>query len=409
MEKQFFITLSGQSVQTQDLDLMGKTAALADDRVLAELLRMAPKSGDHVAKAVLPSGYPGGGPSFGPSIVKPAIGHIEVAPFRAIVGSREAGTPDAVKGWRDIRSAVFASNEGKGPSDPAMLQRIGIQANTSAHPRWDLVYARVDVDIEAEGAVRLHKDPATMAVMPKNIAPYKFTKVTVVVRKGDEEPSPKFPDIEADAGNAYYIPLAYVRVQAGFSGSTQLHRADIWEVAPVVTLAEAVGGNALKPANHHYKIGGNLVGDWPAVGGEGDRPATFMPPTMVGGESRILLIEGNADIQPGTVLDDSVDWRNRFFRTTYQVISKVAAVTRPGAISGTTVPDGFYEDSKTSLGESIFKGEPENTVATISTELSSFHLMVDRSTGSLIWGVPNALPAGETLFIWLEASAQYEW
>src|SRR5690606_13391206 len=123
-------------------------------------------------------------------------------------------------------------------------------------------------------------------------------------------PTPALPPLPSDASGAYYIPLAYVRVQAGFGGGTVLTRADIWEVAPVVTLAQAVGGNALRPANQHHKEGGTLVGAWPTTAG--DRPHAYMPPTMAGGESRFMLIDLQT-VTTGSVIDDSVDWRNRFF------------------------------------------------------------------------------------------------
>lgn len=413
MEKQYFVQEKGQALQMQDLDLVGETSALADDRVLAELLRMAPMSGGDVAKAVLPSGCPGGGATFGQSIVKPATGAILVAPFRAIVGSRTDGDTDAVKGWRDIRSGVFASGADGHPGGPPeekvpMLARIPLDANGGGDPRWDLVYARVDVDLDADGVVRLIKDPTSMVVTAKTIAPYKITKVTVGVEPGLPAPTPALPPLPSDAGGAYYIPLAYVRVESGFGGGTALSRADIWEVAPVVTLAQAVGVAALKPANQHHVVGGTLVGTWPMPSGPGtNRPDMYIPPTMVGGESRFILIDLE-DVTTGSVIDDSVDWRNRFFRCTY-LLQPGPVATKVGAGEHSTPTTEEAGDSGVALAHSLHASTYPIMRAVRDTGSGSETVMlkVSPSTGELI--CEHDVTPGRSLCVWLEASAPYEW
>lgn len=395
MEKQFFVEEKGQALLSQDLDLMGETAALADDRVLAELLRLAPfdiKGDSVVAKGVLASGYTGGsgnhpwagGPdnyAIGNRLVGGRGIDVFVRPFRAIVGSREGSQGleplEPLKNWRDIRTGLCIGG------------RVHIEA-ADTDPRWDLVYARVDIDIKAEGVTRLVKDPSSMVVMPKTIAPCKITKVTLGIEKGREDVSPLRPDPPPDAANAYYIPLAYVRVTSG-----GIKDADIWEIAPVVTLAQSVGGNALKPANHQYKPGGRIVTGDPWTATAGQRPATYMPPTMVGGESRIIKFEVAKHGYSGTV-DDSVDWRRRFFRV-------MATWGSSGQVPNAHSHSGSAHPLISALGQTIVG----TSAAVMGDGSQTWELKVDSTTGAL--KVEGTTTSDTVFFAWLEASAQYEW
>src|SRR5689334_8947870 len=105
MENRFQHSLNGQSVQQADLNLLGETSALADDRVFAELFRMQPYDGATVRKGVLPFGHSA---SANAGLVVPngATGSVLVNPLRAFVGSRTAVATSAKANWRDIRSAL---------------------------------------------------------------------------------------------------------------------------------------------------------------------------------------------------------------------------------------------------------------------------------------------------------------
>src|SRR5262245_59795698 len=112
MEATYRREFLGQAVSTGDLVTMAENAGLADDHVLAELLRLPPFDGTTVAKAIIPFGIEGPqGAGFVPNrqIVQgsgAADGKIRVLPFRAIIGSRdEIVVGGEKKTWRDIRSA----------------------------------------------------------------------------------------------------------------------------------------------------------------------------------------------------------------------------------------------------------------------------------------------------------------
>ena len=54
--ERFALTQNGQEVEQSDINALSDAGGLADDHVLAELLRLAPFSGNGVSKAILPFG-----------------------------------------------------------------------------------------------------------------------------------------------------------------------------------------------------------------------------------------------------------------------------------------------------------------------------------------------------------------
>ena len=158
MEPRFQISQNGQELQKDDVNLVAHEAALADDRVLAELLRLAPFDGQRVAKAILPFGHAGAaGPTVAPN---GPTGSVLISPFRAVIGSRSPVQVGAKDCWRDIRSAIFTA----GPF--ALTSIVGFNPNPTSTPRWDLVCAAVAVD--ANGvlglAMFLHRDTVAQNV-----------------------------------------------------------------------------------------------------------------------------------------------------------------------------------------------------------------------------------------------------
>src|ERR1700719_1812588 len=97
---------NGVEVEQGDINLLGSVGGLADDHVLAELLRLAPFSGT-VAKAVLPFGHTqSAAPTVAPN---GASGSVVVSPFRVIVGSRDTTANIGVRAnWNDLRSGICA-------------------------------------------------------------------------------------------------------------------------------------------------------------------------------------------------------------------------------------------------------------------------------------------------------------
>src|ERR1051325_9805588 len=197
MEPEYFVQEVGQEVQSDDLDLLGETAALADDRTLATLLRMMPYDGTTYAKAVMLIETTDNAPrqilsSDGPT------GKVRVAPFLAIVGSRPAVADGAKLNFRDIRSALFVPVD-----DDANYELVSIASNSSGDPRWDLVYALVVPDVDSAAVTRYVQDPTTLDIDTDSVVVTKVTTVTVGVATGATAPSPALPATPTDAGGNF--------------------------------------------------------------------------------------------------------------------------------------------------------------------------------------------------------------
>ena len=306
MEDRYQHTLNGQSVVQADLNLLGETSALADDRVFAELFRMQPYDGSTVRKGILPYAHRASGAA---ALVEPigATGAVIINPFRAFVGSRTAAEDDAKKNWRDIRSAIcVGENE--------LPQAVTISANASGNPRWDLIYAAVAVDASTASVTRKRKDPTSKVVTAASVVTRLATTVTLGVEAGTASATPVWPSVPSDAGDVYYIPLAYIRVANGFGATSTVLPEDIVEVAPCLAMSHASGVAAAEPANQQYVVSTTRQQAWGAASGK--RPTTFIPPTFTGLHSLFIALDladedaGFHSHLDGAVLDNR-DWRGR--------------------------------------------------------------------------------------------------
>lgn len=310
MESQYQVTQNGQEVRDTDLNTLGETSGLADDRTLAKILRLAPYTGT-VKKAILPFAH---GTSGDKPTVEPtggANGQVRVNPFTAIIGARTAEATDARKAWRDIRTQDFIAAAGAFAATPSFGAAPG--AGTF---RWDLVYAAVAVDANGATVSRYVKNPTTKVVAAQNIVTTKVTSVTVGVTTGTADANPVFPSAPADGGGTYYIPLAYVRITDAYSGTTTFTEKDIAIVAPVAPIGRGVGALAASVADQQYAVGGTVMTTanqqaW--GGGSYARPPAFVPSEFMGGEMLLVEIDlksaGPSHANNSVV--DSRDWRGR--------------------------------------------------------------------------------------------------
>lgn len=349
MEKRYQHTVNGQSVIEADLNVLGETSALADDRVFAELFRMTPDDTpltpglSGVARGILPFDFSRReSQSLGDGVVCPAgaTGSVKVFPFRALIGSRTVVGTDALKNWRDIRSTVSVGTT-------TQEQTVAIAANASGSPRWDLVYAAVAVDASASSVTRKMKDPTTKVISSTSVVTTLQTTVSLAVVAGTPSGSPAWPAVPSDASGTYYIPLAYVRVPNGFGASSTVLKTDLAEVAPTIRLSTTTGGGSLEPANQHT-AGTKGTGDATTIvsasnihtwGSSGTRSGRFIPSTVTG--KRELIIAVDSSITHGTVVDDR-DWRGRVSRFGCQITAGSYA-TEPWAVStwgSVTAPSG---------------------------------------------------------------------
>ena len=438
MESTFQLQQDGQAVLQEDFNQFGETAGLSDDRLYAEILRMVPNTGT-VAKGVLPYGYAG---ATNPALVvaNGASGSVLVNPFRAFVGTRVLEATEAKENWRDIRSGLSLAD-----GDTSLTQTIGLAANASGFSRWDAIYAIVAIDADSASVIRKVKSPLDGVVTDTSVSVTRQTEVTVDVATGTPLATPVYPSIPSDSSDTFYILLAYVRVPTGFTAGSTVAVTDINEAATVLTLDRAMGASAIRPANQHNVAGGTAISGTGTSTGNGvlkwtgtsaSRPGLYMPPTMTGGEQIIVLVDlGNASSanwshQTGAVIDNSVDWRNRFFKWTAQLADTDKPV--PWKQTGTSSPlpcastiasgpgvdaSGFC--TQIGLGQSfmcddslhagharvatfVSESNIPNTVMVAGTIIDFY---VNLSTGALhvaITGVPLC-----SVFLWIEATGPY--
>lgn len=322
MEPRQQLVLDGQEVQLEDLNAGWQVGSLADDRVFAELFRLAPYTGGNFAKAIFPFGQenPYGG-ACSIEATGSANGSVRAMPFRAMVGSRqtvaqfiaagETNAQAATDNWRDARSGVFG-NSSDGTSLPDV---VALAANASGNPRWDLLYATLAVEANGPSVSRYVKPAIGGAPAISSIVGSLIDPVTVSVVQGTPGASPAFPTAPADGGGSFYFPLAYVRVPNGFNGASTVSPRDIYDVSTPAKLARTTGGGSHGPADQQFTLGGTLLTRTPWGTGAGTRPGCFLPPSMSGMESRQIALEmvGGTPYANGDVIDASLDWRYRAF------------------------------------------------------------------------------------------------
>jgi hypothetical protein len=320
---------NGIELQIADLAAIGSAAGLADDHVFAELLRLAPYDGSNVTKAVLPYGYRAAAGTVLAATVSATTGTVlNISPFRAIVGSRTAVGTDALKNWRDIRSALYAGGT------------VTLDAGNPPNFRWDLVYATLTVDQPATSRSIRVKDASSSVVTNQTAYINTAQSLTLHVAKGTPGSTPTSPALPADSPPGYNIPLALVRVGPG----SVVAAKDIRDCAPVVQ----PGGLRCRPASSNADQS-DAAWNNAYVGLVASRPAIYLPRSMGGVEVIFVEIDcsdstsANWSHADHGVVDDSADWRNRFFlsfasASSYLALPNVWA-NDPGGAGTICLPD----------------------------------------------------------------------
>lgn len=445
--------VDGVELENSDLALAAKVAGLADDRVFSEFLRLMPTDGSSpVSRAIFPTGFAWYSQQYDPltagtplhnvyATVAPtgsANGSVAINPFRALIGSRTAAGTNALDNWRDMRSAVFVG------SATSLAATVPITANSSGNPRWDLVYAAVTVDAQQNSVQRRVKDPNSSAVSIVSVYQYLATTVSIQVVVGTPGASPAIPNVPGDSSSTFNVALGAVLVPNGWNSTSTVIPEQIRDLAPVITLGAAAGACTMRPASQQHdgidSSGHITPGSYSGINAGTNfgwdvatphRAPLFLPPGMVGTESRLVLMDfhtgGVHSHINGDLLDDSIDWRNRFFRVTAFVCSGELFASDPIAQAGTTpsipFPLGLGNGRLSfGLGNSfITDGLFLSSYATIwqeaNTILSAFEtggaqvaggtkvgLLCNRTKGTLHAGVSGN--PGCRVFLWIEASGQ---
>lgn len=397
MEDRYQHTIPGTEVSEVDINLIATDAALADDHVFAELFRLgAGLKGVTVAS---------GGAS---AIIQPsgsANAQVKINPFRAFIGALSPTT--AADAYKNIRSGIAASTVGTNPNT--------ITLPDATNNRWDLIYARVDVDIDGPTVQRFVKTGTTASTQTPVVATKKTT-VTLGRVAGFEATTPAKPALPADSGSSYYIALGYVLLPAGHTITTAISKTRIDEVAPVINVAPAAGAMSVRIANGQYAESGPVLANetWtPATG----RPQAYLPPTMGGGMSLFIALRELSTPRTVTLgatatLDDSIDWRKRLWRVT-------ASFTTSGGFTwnatqglpGTTLP--VLTVLSQSMHDPVYANKSalilldNTTTSGVMAAGSTLLLYVDKTDGKIKCDMGATAPGCNFIF-WLECTGQFD-
>jgi len=370
MESQFKCALNGVQVQTHDFDLLGETSGLADDRVFAELFRMAPFDGANASKGI----------TCGARLIEPngATGSVLVQPFRAFVGSRTAVASCGKKNLRDIRSTIAVGTT-------TLAQQVVLADNASGNARWDLIYASVTPDAPGSTFVRKFKDPVAKYITVANVVRTLETTVTLQTLQGTPAASPVWPALPADASGVYNVPLAYVRVPNSFTSGSTVGRAGIAEIAPKLAIDESSNAMGVEVPDQ-MRISGGIgltTAKVQAWGSSGTRPNMFLPTMVHGGRSMMIPLDLRTGIMShasGDVID-SRDWRNRMARWQFALHSADfpwSAATSGAFQGGAAVTTSFSAlNGNVGMGQT-FQGAGNRNIAIIDGALHP--TMPDTST-----------------------------
>ena len=464
MENQYQQRNDGQEVQQQDLTIVASEAALVDDRLLWEFLRVLPNGGA-TQKVVLPSGLQGGG-KYGLALHngsaalvcgETADGAVHVAPFRAIVGSQTLFATSHIEALRGQRSGFLVGGAN-------LWTDVALSGNSSSNPRWTLIYATVTINATGTTAPRYVKDPATGWVSRQTLPLTQTVSIVLTARDGATGASPVRPSLPADSATQFNIALAYVWVPAGFTaGSSSVARGSIYECFPPALFSRATGARVLAPADQQYAVGGT-VDTRQSGASSSTRTGAYLPPSMLGGATRLIAISlsGFPSHADGDVVDNSIDWRNRFFAweafasdSSIKIASDRAASTgvqlAPSAFMAATLvssPFTYYPYIAHGMGQSFVDDKsffnalvdgssnhsfaltdcngvamfgynpqtlnnpptpPGNTsmLIKIGTTYAGILLQVRASDGALIFKKSQTGVAQGSVVIWLDATGQY--
>jgi hypothetical protein len=444
-EPQWNAAVDGQEFDIAAANMLGQVSGLADDRVLAEILRLTPFDGANTYKTILPYGslpIEGAGPATpNNGTVQPsgsANGSILVQPFRAVVGSRVAAATNALQNWRDIRSSVFV-----GPN--ALAQTIALAPNASGQPRWDLVYATLTVDVPSLGTTKRIKPPSGSAVNVTTVTTALLNPVVVSVLAGAPGAVPAIPALPLDGSRSYNIAIAAVRVPAGFGAGSTVVTADIRDQVAIASLqSPTLGAPRIRPATGNTDQKGTYgptnaagPGYWnPATSGQ--RPGVFMPPGMMGGDQVLVAVDvtdpANPSHHAGDVVDDSIDWRNRITKV-YAAIGGNGVVSfkfamdntaNPGTGSGSRFPttmsvtgnswgtspafmqlsNTFGPDAALVAGAATLFGHSSTGASGDMPSGAQIGLYVSMADGVLRW-FNNGTASTSRFFFWVEATGSF--
>jgi hypothetical protein len=424
-DDRYIHSTEGQELQQDDINQVARTAALTEDYVYRELLRLFPNGdGRTPDRGVLPweGTRPGGLYGERNPLVKtadPTTKTVTVAPFRFLLGSRQGAITDN----DEARDAMEDNRSTLALGSTALQQDVSLGADTTANDRWTLVYAAITVDTSAPTVTRFVKDPATQVITATSVSVNRLCPVTLSIVLGAEGASPSRPAVPADAGTTYNVPLAYVYCPHPFTGSSVVDPDHIHIAAPCLPLSPGVGAVNCGPASGMWDPAGPVVANHTWDGSA--RPEPYLPSSMAGGVDRVVQLkwEGADRTIPlaGTAtLDDSLDWRDRFFQVlvvaedagTFELASSRAGGTSvvPGVAQRTLGTDmaiqagqSFEADGGAGIGQVLTLAPADLSIMGAGSTVLFF---VDLTTGELKCTVGASDPDIK-LWAWIRATGGF--
>lgn len=435
MEPRVALTLNGQSVNQDDFNAVARQAAMNAEYVWAQLLRLAPP-GAATSFAPVMGIIPSGGQAGNYSLfhAKSLLGvsgandaKITIQPFVAVIGSvvdqaatptgaHEASTDGPRNAMREIRLAPHYGEVNK-----QFQTELQIPA-TLGNKRWDAIYAKVDVDV-ADGSLTRYTKTGDGPVGSTLVSVVSRTKVTIGRVGGVESAGvASKPAIPSDGGGSYHILLGYLYVDAAHTLTTSIGASRLLETFTPLLVSPANGGARAMPASRAFHPSGFALATEFLANTSDPRPGTYVPPSMVGTERRVIPIDaddtsGHPSCSPNavTIIDDSIDWRKRIFT----MIVEAGPVDFPwksgGGLFATTYPQVYVQVASSFVTNLLpFTGTQNGHLVLALDNISSpglasgakLAIFVDNNTGNLcVWR--NNVNAGRRILVILDASGRF--
>lgn len=392
----FIQTFNGQSIYKEDLAVLADAAGAGDD-ALKHVVRNTGRIGRARVQRGLVRLEDGALITNGPTGIKNRT-------FTAWIG---AETTDSPEGWSGLRSVTV----------PAEAFTFAVPALAGGR-RIDLIVAKYSPRLTSGEVQRKVKNPVTGAVTEEDVSVTEYDAVTFEYLQGPAGSLPAWP---SDPVGGFYIPIAAIYVTDGWSGAGTFPSIFIEEIADVRSSAISP-----RPPTSSSSIVGGVFGGGRNVnfasGSFGYINSTSMPSTMRG-DVQLWIPVSKGALVTGKLIDDSVDWRNRLFRSDVEYRNGTFLPLFPweqdyAQLAQGKMYAGFETGAPYDTGLLIqtHHGQSFRKVGSIVSE--RYALVIDHgasaSTATYLYVDDNGalrLTVGQTasrcVLVWLQASAQY--
>lgn len=370
--KKYKLNVDGGSISRDDLNLIAASAATSEDNAVSSVIHVPPFPGGARARWIV-------GADAGSVVVSTVVGTVSIQPHTSMIGPADTIANVGVTAAGAAGSVPIPAGSGSG------------------NRRYDLIYETVSIDNSDTAVYRKVKDKTDREITTTLFSNTTSNLVAYNRVAGAESTGvPALPTIPADPVGGFNIPLAYVYVSNAYAITDLIGNASISGIAPVIDIP-----GVARPMNKFSTLGGLISADITSA-----TRAYFLPQEMSGLHQRFVFIDTSAGPADGAILDDSIDWSKRLFRTTGQ-LGTTPATGGGGypAASGktfSTVGNSFHNDPVITPARMVAARGDVNVDSSYSTNW--VEIDVD-SSGRLVLKKSGNF-AGVTFF-WLTASARY--